>query len=1182
MPPFEQTPVPLPFDEEEAKNRRAQLALERRFFGSREADELVGLGVKVLSPSLQKRIAFGAAIFNLTLDRQRMGELGIISEDGMVAPEWEDFLVFGSPSDALNAIRSGMLVPSARQVKMILEGSNANVLKDNVDTLRAIGAFEPAICDKGAADRLIERAPMFVLDLIKGRDAFFDVNQARRLVWRLLDDGYGDDDGGFFRELVRLGVITPGFFGASDVDALIEKKPAVAIAWARFTHLRLTTDQARRLLTALTPDPTLRAISRKFSDIAGFSHLFLSPRDRFIHFADLREMGVFEPGVVTPALVRRLMKANAGLVLTAFNHGALELDRAQLEALRDQDDIGAWEFSVCVRALAERGVSSAEAVRKKVGSRPDIALSLVERGELTVTHDLFVELLAIDLLTQVKFSLHDEAQLEAIFARQGRLTESDIARLADALLQRVQGRTGKIYQIEYLERLAKVCGAGERSCAFLRVCERVTASPSASLRKISGEIIGQLRTATDPLAAYEKIAAVFERNNLPLVGKVYKVFEAINTKERLETTLQNKALSPTLRAESHRARLFTVYKDLLGIHLDSNNPSLRAYLEAFRFGEAVAAKLDQEGPLALSEEEKRRFTTFVRRCERLFEQSLYGQRKPPAPKPVDESPVLEAYRRLREDLRVGAGQTLAARVADMYLRPLGIATLDEALARMDRASAHADQRNRAWIEASGGRIRLKAGDLVKGCDQEYLENILQNGSVAKEYLGPSANSDATPYDTDLGRVIPADADQDLLKTLKASPAWAYGDVFLVVRDRGQFQEMRAKDDPSDLVRVALQRETHVELFYSGTVDAFRRRHYGIRTGFASSQIDAIVVNESVRAKTEALDPCIASIVAQGHYIPVLDVHGDVLFTPAQYDEYRRRFFSGIGGQPFLLERSPREQASLHLLRLEAVLRAKRLERPETVATSQALQATVLGVLASQGVQTEQRAHELLTRAELYETGSTARGTNVPGSADFDFMLKLSATDMDKAGTIGAALAKALGGTHHQGSTSRQLRLLGVQIGETVADVDIGFHHKTETDAYESHQSVRERLASIGRQDGEEVQARVIANIVLAKEVLKEAEAYKAVEQGGLGGIGVENWILSEGGSLVVACESFVRAAYQGPALRSFKEFKQRYKILNPAINAKTSMHDSYLEKMTEQGYRKMAAAVREYLFGLDG
>lgn len=81
------------------------------------------------------------------------------------------------------------------------------------------------------------------------------------------------------------------------------------------------------------------------------------------------------------------------------------------------------------------------------------------------------------------------------------------------------------------------------------------------------------------------------------------------------------------------------------------------------------------------------------------------------------------------------------------------------------------------------------------------------------------------------------------------------------------------------------------------------------------------------------------------------------------------------------------------------------------------------------------------------------------------------------------------------------------------------------------EAVRERLNGIKENDPEGYK-RVIANIVLAKEFLKKEGIYKkvgadkATEFGGFGGVGVENWILQNGGSFVEAGKSMERAEKQ--------------------------------------------------------
>ena len=108
-------------------------------------------------------------------------------------------------------------------------------------------------------------------------------------------------------------------------------------------------------------------------------------------------------------------------------------------------------------------------------------------------------------------------------------------------------------------------------------------------------------------------------------------------------------------------------------------------------------------------------------------------------------------------------------------------------------------------------------------------------------------------------------------------------------------------------------------------------------------------------------------------------------------------------------------------------------------------------------------------------------------------------------------------------------------------------------------------------------------IILAKQFLKSIGAYKPArkfpDQGGLGGIGVENWILQNGGTLYSAAKSFVEIANQ---CSSFEEFKSKYPLPNFGYNHMADKkgfypHDNYVENMNENGYKKMKAALNIYL-----
>jgi hypothetical protein len=107
---------------------------------------------------------------------------------------------------------------------------------------------------------------------------------------------------------------------------------------------------------------------------------------------------------------------------------------------------------------------------------------------------------------------------------------------------------------------------------------------------------------------------------------------------------------------------------------------------------------------------------------------------------------------------------------------------------------------------------------------------------------------------------------------------------------------------------------------------------------------------------------------------------------------------------------------------------------------------------------------------------------------------------------------------------------------------------------------------------------------LAKEILTVEHAYKRFEDGGLGGIGVENWILQNNGNLQKAMTSFWESCHdETNRIIPFDQFKQDYWIIDPGINLRPGInpdihsHDNFTARMRSEGYLKMVEAVGSYL-----
>ena len=252
--------------------------------------------------------------------------------------------------------------------------------------------------------------------------------------------------------------------------------------------------------------------------------------------------------------------------------------------------------------------------------------------------------------------------------------------------------------------------------------------------------------------------------------------------------------------------------------------------------------------------------------------------------------------------------------------------------------------------------------------------------------------------------------------------------------------------------------------------------------------------------------------------------------------------------------------------------------------------------------------------EMIDTGSTGRQTNAPGSGDFDYLARLDRSilnDPTKKQQITDALLAAFGKADEVNGTSNQidnldhnedgegegeagqvdnksrivngnLRLKQVSIDGLAepVDIDITFAQKTNKVQYPTDAALADRLTNIKNQSETKYQ-QVLANIIYAKQFLKAAGAYKprrspeAKGIGGLGGVGIENWVLQHGGSFKQAARDFLTIA---DSCSNFEDFCAHYPVWDYGENHKgirSKPHDNFVaDNMNPEGYERMKEALR--------
>ena len=580
--------------------------------------------------------------------------------------------------------------------------------------------------------------------------------------------------------------------------------------------------------------------------------------------------------------------------------------------------------------------------------------------------------------------------------------------------------------------------------------------------------------------------------------------------------------------------------------------------------------------------------------------------------------------------------TLADRAVRYFAHFVGIEDLAGAEQYMDDAVKEADARNRKTAEylTTTSEPKLQPGDLVKGIGNVcYLSDIFQNGSIAGEYLGDASNSDATPLDTDLSVVLRGE--QTINQTMASMTANGYGDGlwtvlqsdrttgedrFIITR-RGKSEADQsvydlsvpdANFDRTDLTQEEIDRRlreiaeakrhrrealSKLEAFFTGAIGP---DHYGIRTGFGMNEVSFCVTDSTLRDSTPVSEVTKLEIALGGFYIPIVDRDSEeLIYTPDDYDKMRQQM-SGLSyyhtGDYQFAPDSELDLPSTDVGKTTVPSTTTIIsELPTSIAETnhkhevinQTIKQAITGIPELNLSYKDYLDGDLTENiVEMIDTGSTGRQTNAPGSGDFDYLARLDRSilnDPTKKQQITDALLTAFG-RENDGSAmvNGNLRLKQVSIDGLAepVDIDITFAQKTNKVQYPTDAALADRLSNIKNQSETKYQ-QVMANIIYAKQFLKAAGAYKprrspeAEGVGGLGGVGIENWVLQHGGSFRQAARDFLAVADN---CSSFEDFCAHYPVWDYGENHKgirSKPHDNFVaDNMNQAGYNRMKQALR--------
>lgn len=712
----------------------------------------------------------------------------------------------------------------------------------------------------------------------------------------------------------------------------------------------------------------------------------------------------------------------------------------------------------------------------------------------------------------------------------------------------------------------------------------------------------------DPLIQFRKIEKIFLTRELSHMDKIFRSFQLLYPHQKLiNTIVQNKSyVSPTLYkyatspeetvlgqeakrlyGDSSYAVEMVMYSDLLKTTIASNDKTFIDYIEDIERGNNLFSEL-MNGTKTISDlqaEDKYVLSSYVYHLEKIYNKSHPGNR---IKMTNDLERNLSLLTALYKDVNISLIPDQI--IKNNYYAYLGISTMQELKDIMAQAKEAA---NKKGYEYAQRPMKLEKGDLLKGIgDITYFDTIIQNGSVSKEFLGGDVDSDLTPFDTDLSIILETKADN--ASSRAGVDANSYGPIFFVVKNAvGKYNCTR------DNSKGEFTLEETSEAFRK--IEIFRTRndtHYGIRTGFPTSQVDYIICQDKL-----LIDKIGLVLAKNGYYIPVVDKEGKLIFSPEQYEHFREK----MGGlayyriDSFEVASTSRNDYTLSLTTAikDNIEETKRLK----VELEEKLRAgfAASGLLMKTQIDGDMRPGSV----ELIDTGSTSRGTNQIGDGDFDFTIRLDRIinqDQVTKEEVTKKVCEALGITPQGGD----LRKAKIQLSSQEVELDISYAPKSDRITYTTDMSLTDRLETIKKQDPEQYLV-VLSNIVLAKTLLKKGECYKPHHarenpQGGLGGVGTENWILQNGGSLEEAATEFLIASgvmkveeteigkqivIDETTRKDYDAFKTSYSVWDFGQNQLTETryrdfpHDNFIwNNMNKNGYVKMVKVMQTYMLEL--
>lgn len=345
-----------------------------------------------------------------------------------------------------------------------------------------------------------------------------------------------------------------------------------------------------------------------------------------------------------------------------------------------------------------------------------------------------------------------------------------------------------------------------------------------------------------------------------------------------------------------------IYHDLLKCTLESNAENVLRFLDKIEEGEKVVEKV-VNGELACELPVREHITAIQMEgiMRHFWQQTRAGRTK------HEDTPELllmdDKLKYYYDKFRPNEHYSLADRIVRSYCWPEHIGSAEELREMILKSRNAANSTGLLMAEEISDfdkANQLSVGSLVKVIpNSDTLESILENGILSKEFIANGTPSDATPFDTDFSLVIKSGDLRTALTYTTAAKLTSLRNEKLA-EDEGLFLVIEVEKISAELDWT----HKYDNPYSSDTYEVYRRDEYidvgandgdflglkegipvpdvGIRTGLPASKISYIVAMDKV-----SFDKAKRAVGYNGFYVPIVNLDGELIFTPEEYNEMRK-------------------------------------------------------------------------------------------------------------------------------------------------------------------------------------------------------------------------------------------------------------------------------------------------------